>query len=106
MRSRSSQTVDFCATSFLGSLLMWMTPNGHAEMQSRQPLHAGPLIYTVSNSVRRIAPVGHTSRHGASWQCLQTSDIMSQAASLRSSLNCSMNLTCRQFTSEKLRVLS
>src|SRR5256885_3218247 len=33
---------------------------------------------TVSNSVRKIAPVGHASRHGALAQCLQTSLIMSQ----------------------------
>ena len=88
--------------------LMWMTPNGQALTQSRQPLQAGPWMYTVSNSVRMIAPVGQTSRHGAWTQCLHTSDIISQAAWLRSGsvLNCSMNLTCRQLTSEKEPVLS
>src|SRR5439155_24241403 len=99
------QKVHFWAMCFCS--LMWMTPNGQAVMQSRQPLQAGSLMYTVSNSVRRMAPVGQTSRHGALTQCLHTSDIISHAAELRlgSSLNCSMNLTCRQFTSEKLRVL-
>src|SRR4051794_36322556 len=33
---------------------------------------------TVSNSVRNSAPVGQTSRHPASVQCLQTSDDISQ----------------------------
>src|SRR6266571_3475817 len=46
------------------SSLMWITPKGQAEMQSRQPLHAGVLMNTVSNSVRRIAPVGQTSTRG------------------------------------------
>src|SRR5690348_6564951 len=32
---------------------------------------------TVSNSVRNNAPVGHASRQGALWQCLQTSLIIS-----------------------------
>src|ERR1700732_4407171 len=55
-----------------------------------------------------MALVGQTSRHGAFTQCLHTSDIMSQAAEVRfgSGLNCSMNLTCRQFTSDRLTVLS
>jgi len=34
---------------------------------------------TVSNSVRTIAPVGHTSRQPAFTQCLQTSLIMKPA---------------------------
>src|SRR5215510_12840393 len=55
-----------------------MTPNGQAAMQSRQPLHASDWITTVSNSVRMIAPVGHTSMQPAFTQCLQTSLIMSQ----------------------------
>ncbi len=85
---------------------MWMTPNGQAVTQSRQPLQAGSLMNTVSKRVRRMAPVGQTSRHGALTQCLQTSDIISQAMFLRSGSATSMNLTCRQLTSEKPRVLS
>jgi hypothetical protein len=40
-----------------------MTPNGQAAMQSRQPLQVSDWITTVSNSVRMMALVGHTSRH-------------------------------------------
>ena len=64
---------------------MSITPNGQAAMQSRQPLQASDWITTVSNSVRMIAPVGQTSRQGALTQCLQTSLIMSQRPSCRSS---------------------
>src|SRR5262250_1495540 len=54
-----------------------------------------------------IAPVGHTSRQGAFTECLQTSDIMSQVKSRRSGRSLfSMNLTCRQFTSENDPVVS
>jgi hypothetical protein len=56
-----------------------MTPYGQAEMQSRQPLQTSGWMNTVSNSVRMIAPVGHTSRQLACWQCLHTSDIISHA---------------------------
>src|SRR3984893_1654005 len=64
---------------------------------------------TVSNSVRTIAPVGHTSRQPACTQCLQTSDIMSQRpptrfASFKS--NCSMNLTWRNDVADSSTVLS
>ena len=38
---------------------------------------------TVPNSVRNSAPVGHTSRHAAWVQCLQTSDSISQRNSER-----------------------
>ena len=75
-------------------------------MQSRQPLQTGSWMYTVSNSVRTIDPVGQTSRQGAFTQCLHTSDIISQRPCDRSGLNCSMNLTCRQSTSESDTVLS
>ena len=75
-------------------------------MQSRQPLQASDWMTTVSNSVRMIAPVGHTSRHAACTQCLHTSLISSQRPSLRSSVNCSMNLTWRQWMPSSLRVLS
>ena len=60
----------------------------------------------MSNSVRMIAPVGQTSRHGALTQCLHTSDIISQAVSVRSGLICSMNLTCRQLLAVSEPVLS
>ena len=62
---------------------MPMTPNGQAAMQSRQPLQASDWITTVSNSVRMIAPVGHTSRQAAWTQCLHTSLIISQRPSIR-----------------------
>src|SRR6266545_4099148 len=83
-----------------------MTPNGQAAIQSRQPVQTSDWITTVSNSVRMIAPVGQTSRQGALTQCLQTSDIISQAVSVRSGLNCSMNLTWRQLFAESDPVLS
>ena len=83
-----------------------ITPNGHAPMQSRQPLQASDWMTTVSNSVRMMAPVGHTSRQPAFTQCLQTSLIMSQRPSWRSALNCSMNFTCRQWMPSSWRVLS
>src|SRR5262249_23074041 len=84
---RAEENVHFWA--MCSSALTWITPNGQAVMQSRQPLHTGSWMYTVSNSVRTIDPVGHTSRHGAFTQCLHTSDIISQRAWLRSGLNCS-----------------
>jgi len=88
-----------------------ITPYGHAEMQFRQPLHVSCWMNTVSNSVLTIALVGQTSRQDACWQCLQTSDIMSQAwpsptvVAAVSELG-SMNLTCRQFSASSLPVLS
>src|SRR5712691_7384501 len=39
--------------------------------------------YTVSNSVRIMAPVGHASWHGALAQCLQTSLCISQRSVLK-----------------------
>ena len=48
-------------------------------MQSRHPLQTSGWMYTVSNSVRMIAFVGHTSMQLACAQCLQTSLIMFQA---------------------------
>jgi hypothetical protein len=48
-------------------------------MQSRQPLQTEGWMKTLSNSVRMIAPVGQTSMQLAWLQCLQTSDISSQA---------------------------
>ncbi len=87
-----------------------MTSYGHAAMQLRQPLQTSGWMYTVSNSVRMIAPVGQTSMQLACWQCLQTSDIISQAlpwpAWNVSSGTLSMNCTCRQFWESRLPVLS
>src|SRR5215472_1165815 len=80
-------------------------------MQFRQPLQTSCWMKTVSNSVRTIALVGQTSAHYACWQCLQTSDIMSQAWPLPTvvaavSRSLSMNFTCRQFSPSSLPVLS
>src|SRR3954451_10047718 len=55
-----------------------MTPNGHAGTQYPQPLQMSCWTTTVPNSVRNNDPVGQTSRHPASVQCLQTSDDISQ----------------------------
>src|SRR5438067_1469365 len=60
---------------------------------------------TVPNSVRKIAPVGHTSRQPACVQCLQTSDDMSQRKSAFCGC-CSMNATCRHEFASSLLVLS
>src|SRR6266702_4291901 len=79
-------------------------------MQSRQPLQTEGWMKTVSNSVRMIAPVGQTSMQLAWAQCLQTSDMSSQAfpwpATDVSSGTLSMNCTCRQFWESRLQVLS
>src|SRR5438105_7645777 len=79
-------------------------------MQLRQPLHTSCWMKTVSNSVRMIAPVGQTSMQLACLQCLQTSDIMSQAVPLPGvedwSGTCSMNWTWRQFCASRVPVLS
>src|SRR5258705_12054166 len=63
---------------------------------------------TVSNSVRNKAPVGQTSRHAASEQCLQTSDDISQRKPSSSSIRvgCSMNCTWRQLFASRSTVLS
>src|SRR5438105_4510209 len=58
-----------------------MTPNGHAVTQYPQPLQTSSWITTVPNSVRKIAPVGQTSRQPACVQCLQTSDSISHRKS-------------------------
>jgi len=53
------------------------------SVRARRDAVAQPLQTScdedVSNSVRTMAFVGHTSAHDACWQCLQTSDIISQA---------------------------
>src|SRR5919202_4667231 len=66
-------------------------------------------MYTVSNSVRVIAPVGHTSRQPACTQCLQTSDIISQRPPTRFGSfmsNCSTNFTWRNVVPDNFIVLS
>src|SRR6185503_15543370 len=88
---------------------MSITPNGQAPMHARQPLQTSDWITTVSNSVRMIAPVGHTSRQPAWTQCLHTSDIISQRpptrfGSVRS--NCSTKRTWRNVVPDRLTVLS
>src|SRR6266508_4247891 len=89
---------------------MPITPYGHAAMQLRHPLHTSCWMKTVLNSVRMIAPVGHTSMQLACLQCLQTSDIISHAAPLPGvedrSGTCSMNFTWRQFCASSFPVLS
>ena len=55
-----------------------MTPNGQAGTQYPQPLQMSSWTTTVPNSVRNSDPVGHTSRHPAWVQCLQTSEHISQ----------------------------
>src|SRR2546423_10229774 len=79
-----------------------MTPNGHAVTQYPQPLQTSSWITTVPNSVRKIAPVGQTSRQPACVQCLQTSELMSHRKSVPTpasctgiSLRCSMKATSR-----------
>src|SRR5262245_43574676 len=66
---------------------------------------------TVAYSVRKSAPVGHTSRHAACVQCLHTSeDISQRIASSRSSSRdgfcCSTNATWRQVFAPSADVLS
>src|SRR3954470_21888770 len=81
-----------------------MTPNGHATTQYPQPLQTSDCTTTVSNSVRRMAPVGHASRHPARAQCLHTSDENSHEN--LSSTCCSTNATCRQVDAPSAPVLS
>src|SRR6478735_8764514 len=59
---------------------------------------------TVPNSVRKIAPVGQTSRQAACVQCLQTSEDISQRKS--SPRSCSTNETWRQLSAPSPPVLS
>ena len=79
-------------------------------MQLRQPLQTEGWMKTLSNSVRMIAPVGQTSMQLAWLQCLQTSDIRSQAlpwpATSVWSGTLSISCTCRQFWASRLPVLS
>ena len=55
-----------------------ITPNGQPATQVPHPLHTSSWTTTVPCSVRNSAPVGHTSRHPACVQCLQTSEDISQ----------------------------
>jgi hypothetical protein len=100
--------VHFCATPAFLSISI--TLYGQAAMQSRQPLHTSGWMYTVSNSVLMIAPVGQTSMQLAFEQCLHTSDIISQALPspvvMVWSGTLSMNSTCRQFCASSRPVLS
>src|SRR5437764_5426811 len=82
-----------------------MTPNGQAGMQYPQPLQMSSCTTTVPNSVRNSEPVGHTSRHAAWVQCLQTSEAISQRRS-PDGVDCSMNATCRQVLASSAPVLS
>src|SRR5215831_5183774 len=74
-------------------------------MQSRQPLHTSGWMYTVSNSVRMMALVGHTSMQLAIAQCLQTSLIMFPATAPFGVVD-SWNCTLRQFLSSGWPVLA
>src|SRR3954470_20931976 len=82
-----------------------ITPNGHAVTQYPQPLHTSSWITTVPNSVRKIAPVGQTSRQPACVQCLHTSDDMSQRKASFAG-RCSMKATCRHEFASSSPVLS
>ena len=89
-----------------------MTPKGHPTTQYPHPLQMSGCTYTVSNSVRTIAPVGQFSRHPALLQCLHTSDISSQEKSPRpvvcppSGTGRSTNATCRHVEAPRSTVLS
>src|SRR5436190_6755145 len=82
-----------------------MTPNGHADTQYPQPLQMSSCTTTVPNSVRNSAPVGHTSRHAADVQCLQTSELINQRTP-SDALPCSMNATWRHVSAPSDAVLS
>src|SRR5205807_9829470 len=64
------------------------------------------------HTVLTVSSGGHTSSHEACCQCLQTSDIISQACPLPAvvdAVRCasfSMNFTWRQFSASSLPVLS
>ena len=81
-------------------------------MQYPHPLQMSGWTYTVSNSVRTIAPVGQFSRQPARWQCLQTSDMRSQeklppaVVWPESGTGRSMNSTCRHVDALSATVLS
>src|SRR6478736_3389627 len=88
-----------------------MTPKGHPATQVPQPLQTSSCTTTVPNSVRKSAPVGHTSRQPACVQCLQTSDSISQRSptapsSTLNGFSCSMNATCRHVFAPSADVLS
>ena len=76
-------------------------------MQSRQPLQVSDWMTTVSNSVRMMAP-GRADLQAGRLDAVLADVAHHQpaAACSRSSLNCSMNLTCRQWMPSSRRVLS
>src|SRR3954454_4680402 len=87
-----------------------MTPKGQFTTQYPQPLQISGCTYTVSNSVRMIAPVGQLSRQPARTQCLQTSDENSHEnappSCVESATGRSIKATCRQVDAPRATVLS
>src|SRR4051812_6271694 len=87
-----------------------MTPKGQLTTQYPHPLQMSGWTYTVSNSVRRMAPVGQLSRQPARAQCLQTSDEKSQenapASCVERATGRSMKATCRHVEAPRATVLS
>src|ERR1700712_2337749 len=85
-------------------------------MAGPQPLEMFPCNTPVPTSVRNNEPVGHTSRHAALVQCLQTSldinhriswpGIEASSTSVRSIVRCSMNATWRHVDAPRPCVLS
>src|SRR5262245_34602653 len=70
-------------------------------------MHLSCRTMTLPVSSRlTIALTGHASRQPACAQCLHESLMNSQRPSMRSSLNCSINLTCRQLSADSDPVLS
>src|SRR5690242_3067969 len=65
-------------------------------------------MYTLSNSLRIIAPVGQASRQPACVQCLHTSLIIDQRSLTPCGSICtfSTNATCRHVVPERWTVLS
>src|SRR2546422_4868810 len=62
---------------------------------ARQPLQTSDWMTTVSNSVRMMAPVGHTSRHPA---CTQRSEEHT------SELQSRLHLVCRLLLEKKNKI--
>ena len=89
---------------------------GRPARSSRSRCRCPAWTTTVPNSVRKIAPVGQTSRQAACVQCLQTSEAISQRKSSPSrwklgswppsGARCSMNATWRQVSALSPPVLS
>src|ERR1041385_7954847 len=87
-----------------------MTPNGQLTTQYPQPLQTSGCTYTLSNSVRTMAPVGQLSRQPARTQCLQTSEEKSHekapASWVDRAIGLSIKATCRQVDAPRATVLS